>query len=206
MAVMTQAVQSSVTEAPRPPEDSLRAGVYGLLASLFSTPPDAGMLQRLRGVDIDPRDRDSALGSAWALLSQAAQRADAGQLQEEYQELFIGVGRGELVPYGSWYMTGFLMERPLAALRQDLAGLGIERQEGVCEPEDHVAGLCDSMRLIIEHGGTDQRVFFNRHIAPWIGRFAHDLQQAPSASFYRAVGHLAERFFEFESQYLAMPE
>lgn len=206
MAVMTQAVQSSVTEEPRPPEISLRAGAYGLLATLFSAPPDTDTLLRLSGVEIDPAEQDTALGGAWALLAQAARRTRPEQLEDEYQELFIGVGRGELVPYGSWYMTGFLMERPLAALRQDLAGLGIERRSGVTEPEDHVAALCDSMRLIIENGGADEQLFFNRHIAPWIGKFARDLQQAPSASFYRAVGHLAERFFDFERQYLAMPD
>jgi len=192
-------------EAPTHPEDTLRAGVYGLLASLLAAPPDPDTLQRLRTLEIGPAERGTPLGGAWDLLAQAARRADPATLEDEYLNLFIGVGRGELVPYGSWYMTGFLMERPLAVLRQDLAALGLERREGVCEPEDHVAALCDGMRLLIEQGAADEGAFFNRHLAPWAMKFARDLQQAPSASFYRAVGHLAEQFLDFERQYLAMP-
>jgi TorA maturation chaperone TorD len=122
--------------------------------------------------------------------------------------LFIGLGRGELVPYGSWYVTGFLMERPLAELRVDLKRLGMERQEDVHEPEDHVAALCETMSLLVLSGDEapfdEQREFFSKHLAPWIGRFFGDLAAAPSAHFYRSVGLLGERFMEVERTYFSM--
>jgi TorA maturation chaperone TorD len=108
------------------------------------------------------------------------------------------VGRGELMPYGSWYLTGFLMEQPLARLRGELSELGFARRDGVKEPEDHAAALCDVMAMIST--GEDaasldvQTGFFSRHIAPWMGRFFRDMQQAPSARFYRAVGQLGEQY------------
>ena len=142
------------------------------------------------------------------MLADAAARGTPGVLGDEYLALFIGLGRGEVVPYGSWYMTGFLMEQPLARLRSDLAELGIERQEGVREPEDHAAALCDAMALLIS--GDDpapvalQSRFFARHMEPWMGKFFRDLQQAPSARFYRAVGQLGEQFMDVETRAFGM--
>jgi TorA maturation chaperone TorD len=146
------------------------------------------------------------MGAAWKMLRSAAERCSPAELDDEYHDLFIGVGRGEMVPYGSWYMTGFLMEQPLAKLRSELDLLGFVRQEGVAEPEDHAAALCDVMALISDgEGGAPLEVqagFFERHVAPWMGRFFRDMQQAPSARFYRAVGQLGEQFVELEKQYL----
>jgi TorA maturation chaperone TorD len=184
-------------------EDRVRGNVYALLGNLLAGPPDDDLLQVLRGISPEPGD-ESLLAASWQLLAVAAGRATGPELREEYDALFIGVGRGEVVPYGSWYLTGFLMEQPLAQLRGDLRVLGIERQPGVCEPEDHAAALCDTMALLIT-GETpvpldEQQRFYARHLEPWLPRFFRDLQQAGSARFYRAVGQLGEQFIDVESQ------
>ncbi|HUG97598.1 MAG TPA: molecular chaperone TorD family protein [Gammaproteobacteria bacterium] len=187
-------------------EDALRANAWSLLARLLATAPDESMLSLLAEIDAEKIDSDDLIGAAWRMLGTAAGRSSPAELMEEYHDLFIGVGRGELVPYGSWYMTGFLMEQPLARLRDELRFMGFERQEGVKEPEDHAAALCDVMAMI--NTGDEpvsleaQAGFFSRHISPWLGRFFRDMQQAPSARFYRAVGQLGEQFIEVEKGYL----
>lgn len=183
--------------------DSVRGNVYALLGNLLAAPPDEALLAMLRGISPEAGD-ESLLAASWQLIAVAAARATRTELREEYDALFIGVGRGEVVPYGSWYLTGFLMEQPLAQLRGDLVALGIERQPGVCEPEDHAAALCDTMALLIT-GATpasldEQQRFYAWHLEPWLPRFFRDLQQAASARFYRAVGQLGEQFIGVESQ------
>ena len=160
----------------------------------------------LAGIDAVPSD-ESLLTASWKMLADAAGRASRESLKDEYLALFVGLGRGEVLPYGSWYLTGFLMEQPLARLRSDLGELGIERQEGVKEPEDHAAALCDVMALLItgdEPVTVAQQQFFARHMEPWMGRFFRDLQQAPSARFYRAVGQLGEQFMDVETRAFGM--
>lgn len=188
-------------------EDRARANVYALLGALLAAPPQAPTLTLLRELPVDQGD-DGELTAAWALLRQAAERAEPQALAAEYHDLFIGIGRGELVPYGSWYVTGFLMERPLAELRVDLARMGFERQEEVREPEDHAAALCETMSLITTDDAIpfeQQREFFRKHLEPWMGRFFADLQAAQTARFYRAVGLTGERFMQIEQTYLTMP-
>jgi len=184
-------------------EDGARGNLYALLGRLLSGAPDNELLELLREISPDPAD-DSLLAASWQMLAVAAARADLEQLRHEYDSLFIGIGRGEVVPYGSWYLTGFLMEQPLAQLRGDLRELGIERQPGVHEPEDHAAALCDTMALLITGEAPapleQQQAIFCRHLEPWLARFFRDLQQAPSARFYRAVGQLGEQFIGVESQ------
>lgn len=150
---------------------------------------------------------DDGLGTAWRALRRAAVRAEVEAVDDEYHDLFVGVGRGELIPYGSWYLTGFVMDRPLAVLRSDLAALGFERQDEVKEPEDHAAALLETMALIAaspEHGIDVQRRFFDRHVVTWMHTFFADLQTADSARFYRAVGQFGEQFIAFEKQYLSI--
>jgi TorA maturation chaperone TorD len=184
-------------------EDQLRGNVYALLGNLLAAAPNDDLLEVLRGISPQPED-DSLLAASWQMLAVAADRASPEQVRQEYDALFIGLGRGEVVPYGSWYLTGFLMEQPLAQLRGDLRDLGIERQPGVCEPEDHAAALCDTMALLITGDAPvpleRQYGFFARHLEPWLPRFFRDLQQATSARFYRAVGQLGEQFIGVESQ------
>jgi TorA maturation chaperone TorD len=182
-----------------------RAQEYGLLATLLVRAPDHKLLDRLAKLRGDP----TPLGVAHAGLAQAASETTVERAEREYFNLFIGLGRGELLPYGSYYLTGFLHERPLARLRADLARLGIDRAEGNCEPEDHAATLCEIMAGLIggqlpAAPGTDQQIF-EKHLAPWIGRFFADLERAEAADFYRSVGTLGRLFMEIETEAFALP-
>ena len=185
--------------------DAARAQEYALLAVLLARAPDAEFLNRLASL----RGDASPLGVAHAALAQAASQTNADRLQREYFDLFIGLGRGELLPYGSYYLTGFLHERPLERLRQDLKELGIERAEGKVEPEDHAAILCEVMAGLADArlaapAGSDRRIF-ERHLKPWIGRFFSDLERAEAADFYRTVGALGRVFMEIEIEAFALP-
>ena len=189
--------------------EKLRANTWALLAHLLATPPDAQLLGRLARIEDEHGEPEDLLGAAWLMLGAAAGRASPAALDNEYHALFIGVGHGELLPYASWYLTGFLMEKPLAMLRADLARLGFERQDSVSEPEDHAAAVCDVMAMLAGDDEpaevAEQAAFFGRHVAPWLGRFFRQLQEARSADFYRAVGQLGEQFLEVESKYLNKP-
>lgn len=200
---------SVTATAPPARENELRAGTWNLLGNLLAGPPAGEVLELLGGIR-DPaseRERDE-IANAWAALRIAAQRVVPAGLEQEYQDVFIGVGGGEITPYASWYETGSLLERPLIELRQDLQLIGIERQDGVSEPEDHAAAVCEVMSVVINDpdiGFDWEKQFFERHIHPWMGRLFRDLQEAPSAGFYRAVGSLGEAFVRLEQRYFAMP-
>jgi TorA maturation chaperone TorD len=158
------------------------------------------MLERLAGLQGD----GSPLGLAHAALAAAAARTDAERTAREYFGLFVGIGRGELLPYGSYYLTGFLHGRPLADLRQVLSRIGIERAVGQAEPEDHAAILLEIMAGLssgaIPAPPATEREIFDQHLAPWIARFFADLEQAASADFYSSVGALGRIFMEIETQ------
>jgi len=182
-----------------------RAREYALLAAMLARAPDARLMQKLATL----RGDATPLGVAHAALAQAASETTIERVEREYFDLFIGLGRGELLPYGSYYLTGFLHERPLARLRADLAPLGIERAEGNVEPEDHAATLCEIMAGILSGKlpapeGADQQIF-EKHLAPWIGRFFADLERAEAAHLYRHVGTLGRVFMDIESQAFALP-
>lgn len=183
---------------------SARAQEYALLATLLADSPDAQLLGRLARLRGDP----SPLGLAHAALGEAAARADAERVGREYFDIFIGLGRGELLPYASYYLTGFLYERPLARLRGDLERLGIELAAGQSEPEDHAATLCEIMAGLAGGGiqarpGADRQIF-ERHLAPWIGRFFSDLERSQSADFYARVGALGRTFVDIETEAFAL--
>jgi TorA maturation chaperone TorD len=185
--------------------DAARAQEYALISALLARAPNAEMLERIARL----RGDASPLGVAHVGLADAASRAGAERVEREYFNLFIGLGRGELLPYGSYYLTGFLHERPLARLREDLARLGIERADGNAEPEDHAAILCEIMaglasRRFAAPAGAD-RELFEKHLSPWIGRFFADLEQAEAADFYRSVGTLGRVFVDIETQAFALP-
>ncbi|RUM95838.1 molecular chaperone TorD [Pseudaminobacter arsenicus] len=182
--------------------NSARADEYALIASLLLRAPDAGFLARLGGL----QGAATPLGLAHDALGQAARSAEA--VDREYFELFIGIGRGELIPYASYYLTGFLNERPLARLRGDMRRLGLERAEAHTDPEDHLGSLCEIMSGFagnrFEIAADDEYDFFTRHIASWAGRFFADLEKAQSARFYRAVGAVGRIFIDIEAEGFAM--
>ena len=196
----------SAAEACPDEEQQCRAGAYGMLAQLLRNPPDEQTLSQVSGfADVTSKADELALAMSMLGLSATTSRREA--VDDEFHDLFIGMGRGELVPYGSWYLTGFLMERPLGRLRNDLIALGFQRQEGVTEPEDHVAALCEVMTMLIQEGRPFQvqSQFFESHMAGWLERFFTDLSEAKSAIFYRAVGRFGNAFIALEKRYLNMP-
>ena len=182
------------------PIDAARAQEYALLATLLSSPPSRALLDQIAQV----RDDGTPLGRAHATLAEAASAAITSDVEREYFDLFVGIGRGELLPYASYYLTGFLNERPLSRLRGELAALGIERAASNSEPEDHAAMLCEIMagltggRFLSSTGA--QRTFFENHVNSWMGRMFADLEQAKYARFYRRVGMLGRVFLAIEAQ------
>ncbi|MGW8247384.1 MAG: TorD/DmsD family molecular chaperone [Acidiferrobacterales bacterium] len=209
-------VRETVPQSGNEPEqenslnaETMRSNMYRLLAALTAAPPTEELLELLRRIDYDDApDSTGQMTTAWKTMQLASEHATVESIDDEFHELFIGIGRGELVPYGSWYQTGFMMDRPLAYLRKDLAELGIERDEGVHEPEDHVGALFETMSLMTEADSgitiEKQREFFDNHLKSWIDKFFLDMQNARSARFYAAVGQLGKNFFEIEKRYLEM--
>ena len=177
--------------------ETARALVYRMLGHALAQPPDAGLLARLARLDGD----GSAIGTALRGLAAQAADCSVAAARLEYDALFIGVARGELVPYASFYLTGFLHERPLARLRADLVRLGLARTPGRSDPEDHMATVCEVMATLIEQPrGPAEAEFFSRHLEPWASGFFTDLEGAASARLYRPVGAIGRLMIELDRQ------
>jgi TorA maturation chaperone TorD len=183
------------------PEERLRAHQYQLFARFLAAPAEGDLLRLASGLVGD----DTEYGRALSKLAERAGRTTPEEASREYHALFIGIGCGELIPYGSYYRTGFLNEKPLARLRGDMARLGIARAEDVKEPEDHIGALCEMMAGLITGafgaplGLATQRTFFDRHLAPWAPLFFEDLEKARSAWLYAPVGTLGRVFMAIET-------
>ncbi len=204
---------STASTAPAAParseHETLRAHQWSLIAALLVSPPDRSMLDMLKAVTGD----DTALGQAYTVLAETAARFAPEDVAAEFFEVFVGVGRGELLPYASFYLTGFLNERPLGDLRRDLKLMGVERTAGRFEPEDHIASVAEVMAGLAS-GAFDARVlgcgaageagFFARHVQPWAPQFFDDLAVAPSARFYRAVAEVGRIFVDIETRAFAL--
>jgi TorA maturation chaperone TorD len=187
-------------------EQLYRSSAYSFIAGLLRTTPDQDMLDRLTGLSQGDAPEGDDLLLAMSTLALSANLHTPASIDDEFHELFIGLGNGEVVPYGSWYLTGFLMEKPLSDLRDDLARVGYARNASIVEPEDHVAALCEVLSLMIS-GGVNlsiQRNFFQAHMASWMGRFFNDLCEAKSATFYKSVGRFGAAFISFENEYFSM--
>ena len=187
-------------------EDRLRADLYNFLGLLLSGPPDELLLAQCVGLSGD----DSDLGKAIASLSRVAKVTKPNKVESEFNALFVGLGRGELLPYASYYLTGFLNEKPLAALRGDMATRGMTRAPNVYEPEDNIASLMEMMggmivgRFNSPAALNDQKTFFNKHIAPWAGHFFSDLEAAKNSILYASVGSVGRAFIEIEREAFRM--
>ncbi len=175
---------------------SMRSDIYLLLATLFRQAPNQELLGFLTELEFE--NNGTPMAAAWSALVNSSKSADESQIADEYQELFIGIGRGEVVPFASWHITGSLMEKPLADIRSDLAQLGLERSENVKEPEDHIAALCEIMSYLCEAEEGQQKAFFNRHISPWFERLVNQITSAQSAQYYLAVAQLLGAFLSLE--------
>ncbi len=187
-------------------EDVLRADLYDLLAALLAKPPTRDLIDRVAGLDGD----DGELGRAVRALTRLARATTETTAEREFNRLFIGVARGELLPYASFYMTGFLNEKPLAVLRNHMARRAIERAPNVFEPEDNIASLLEMMAGLIQgrFGEPEtlagQKDFFSTHIAPWAGHFFADLEAAKGSVFYAPVGAIGRAFMEIEREAFRM--
>ena len=199
----------TATAEPKPAidqEEQLRADIYDFLAALLARPADAALLDKCAGLSGD----DTDLGQAINTLARVAKAVDAKAVEREFNALFIGLGRGELLPYASYYLTGFLNEKPLAELRGDMARMRIERAPNVFEPEDNIASLCEMMAgLILGRFGDPapiqtQKEFYAKNIGPWAGHFFDDLAQAKSSVLYAAVGAVGRAFTEIEAEAFRM--
>jgi TorA maturation chaperone TorD len=180
--------------------DLARGREYSLLSTLLLRSPGPDLISRLANLHGD----SNPLGKAHTALAEAAARLDAERVAREYFDLFVGVGRGELLPYASFYLTGSLHARPLARLRETLLRMGIERADWLTEPEDHVGVLFEVMAALaagdISSPAQTDREIFQSHLAPWVGRFFKDLEHAGSADFYARVGAMGRIFMEIEME------
>ncbi|MGR3572421.1 TorD/DmsD family molecular chaperone [Brevirhabdus sp.] len=189
-----------------PEEDGLRADLYDFLSVMLAAPPDGGLLKRAAALKGD----QSELGSAIQSLGRVAAATTPQAAEREFNALFIGLGRGELLPYASFYLTGFLNEKPLAVLRGDMARLRISRAPNVFEPEDNIASLMEMMAGLIRgrfNGPQDlttQKDFWSRHIGPWAAHFFTDLEGAKNSVLYASVGAAGRVFMEIEREAFRM--
>ncbi len=187
-------------------EDRLRADFYNFLGLLMAAPPDQMLLDQVAGLTGDETD----LGQAIQAMSRVAKATKPAAAEREFNALFIGLGRGELLPYASYYLTGFLNEKPLAQLRNDMAARGITRAQNVFEPEDNIASLMEMMAgMIVGRFGTpatldDQKAFWNKHIGPWAAHFYSDLEGAENSVLYASIGTAGRVFMEIEREAFRM--
>ncbi|MEM9145832.1 MAG: molecular chaperone TorD family protein [Pseudomonadota bacterium] len=183
-------------------EDALRADLYDFLGALLAGPPDRKRLSQAAALS----GNDTPIGRGVTALSAIAKAFNAASAKREFEALFIGLGRGELMPYASYYMTGFLNEKPLATLRNDMMRLGIERSPNVYEPEDNIASLCEMMaglirgRFFAAASLDEQQRFFNTHLSPWAGHFFADLEGAKNSVLYAPIGAIGAAFVEVERE------
>lgn len=187
-------------------EETARAEVYGLLAALYYAPPSAELMSQLRVAVTEAPHAGGFLEEPWRDVVAAARAWSDEQVSDEFDALFGGVGRPEVFVYGSHYLSGFLNEKPLVALRDDLAALGLARDPSMPETEDHFAYLCEVMRYLIagDDAGVSnlaqQQRFFAAHVQPWAARLCQALRQHPKARFYAALGAFTEAFLSVEQQ------
>ena len=192
-------------------EDLARADMYALIARLLYA-PDGQLLRAIATADeIVAETANAPLADAWRALASAAEACDAQTVEDEYEKLFIGVGRPEVMLFGSYYLAGFMMEKPLAILRDDLAKLGFARHDSVNEPEDHLSALCDVMRYLITGdenrdaaGLEQQKQFFTRNIQTWYERFCDAALESESANFYKHVARFIKVFLKIEVESFEM--
>ncbi len=191
-------------------EQQLRINYYYLLSQLLCKTPTKQLLSNIAKLGTAQAGVAGEFAAALAQLAEASAKvADLETLDDEFHDLFVGLGRGEILPYASWYATGMLMDKPLSLVRQDLKALGIERTEDHREPEDHLAALFDTMGFLIDPSAEfefkAQQTFFDRHIRSWARRFFKDLMKARKANYYKNVGRFGLEFIDFEAEYLSMP-
>lgn len=192
------------------PEEAARANLYGLISRLFYAPPDPNLLAEISRAETaaDDDEDPNALRLAWHHLQDACRGAFPALVRQEYEGLFVGVGKAEVTPYLSAYAESSSPERYLVRLREQLAAWALARRESVFELEDHVAGVSDVMRWLVESGRplADQRTFFEAYVYPGAIPFCVAIQNAASAVFYKPVAGFALAFFDMEKAAFEMAD
>ena len=187
-------------------EEVARAELYGLLARLWYAPPDAALLDALQVAVTEAPAAGAFLEEPWRQLVGVARGLDADAARAEYDALFGGMGKPEIYLFGSHYLSGFLNDKPVAQLRNDLDRLGLVREENVYETEDHVACLFEVMRYLIAGDDvavanlTQQSAFFATHVQPWLPALCDTASAHPKAHFYAALGGFTRAFVQVEAQ------
>ena len=187
-------------------EETARAEVYGLLAALYYAPPLPDLMAQLRVAVTEAPAAGGFLEEPWREVVAAARELSDDEVATDYDALFGGVGKPEVYVFGSHYLSGFLNEKPLAALRNDLAELGLARDEAMPETEDHVAYLCEVMRYLIAGDDvavanlTQQQKFFTTHLQPWVLQMCDAIAAHPRARFYAALAGFTRAFVNVEAQ------
>jgi TorA maturation chaperone TorD len=191
---------------PTVAEDRARAGYYALLARLFYSGPDAGLLQSIAGADEVVEDHGSGLASAWSALAAAARAMDAEAAQGEHDEVFVGVGKADVTPYASYYLSETGREKVVVRLRQQISDMGLARAGRAREPEDHFAGLFEVMRHLISDSDDaalqKQKRFFIQFIGPAYSGFCTAISKSSKTNFYKHVAEFARHFLDIESESL----
>jgi TorA maturation chaperone TorD len=197
---MSEAVPMQFTPT-LPPEEQARANLYGLLARLFYAPPDADLLKALAAAQDEREEGEGGIGEAWDELSRAAADADPEAVREEYETAFVGTGKAPVSLYTIAYTIRYSSEAPLAALRGELAQLGLGRRENAYEPEDHIAGLCEVMRHLVAEQKRDleeQKRFFSKWVYPAAEPLCAAIEKSEHTAFYKSVGRFAATFLGIE--------
>jgi TorA maturation chaperone TorD len=182
-------------------EEQGRANLYALLARLFYAPPDRALLDAIATADeIAAENPGTPLAAAWRRLAAAAAAVDEEAVREEYEGTFIGTGKAEVTLYTSAYTVKTSLDNPLVEIREFLLRHGLVRRENAHEPEDHIAGLCETMRHLIASDGKDaeQRRFFSAFLWPAANSLCDAISRSESINFYKHVGELARSFFQLE--------
>jgi len=206
---MKQVIDRRSRPAWHSPHAEIRTDAYVLLAALLNDTPSGDLIDIIQNLrwneDLPEKTREALTG-----IHQACGTCPIDSIAREFHLLFVGLGSGEMIPYGSWYREKMIQSAPLAALRSDLARLGIVKQTDSFESEDHAGALCEIMALLSnpKNGIPDneQAAFFENHIASWMPRFFKDLQAAENAEFYQSVGKFGHCFLEGEGEYLQHAE
>ena len=187
-------------------EDQLRADMYSFIANMIRTEPSQELIDSVKTLSGD----SSLIGSSIKLISKLASTMHISEIHDEYVNLFLGVGRGELLPFASYYLTGFLNDKPLSKLRDDMNELGVVRLKEVKEPEDHVSSLFDIMSGLITgkfgkvYSISEQSTFFEKHLNSWVHLLMSDIESAKTAVFYVPIGSLGKEFINIEREAFKM--
>ena len=187
-------------------EETARAEIYGLLSQLFYASPSEELLGQLQVAVTEAPDAGAFLEEPWRELVACARGLTESQIASEYNQLFGGVGKPEIYLFGSHYISGFLNEKPLVRLRDDLAALGLGRSEDMSETEDHAAYVFEVMRYLIAGDDvtvsnlTHQLAFFSQHVKPWLPLMCQAVMAHPKAVFYARLAHFTEGFLSVEAQ------